>query len=268
MGADAPKDWFAHQRSRLDSWGIERSVDIHCHCLPGLDDGPETLADALDLCRALAADGITTVIASPHQLGRYDGINTATRIRDTLARLQEELRSAAIPLELALGADVRIDERVMRLIDRGEVLTVGPAGRHLLLELPHSHFVDPLSTITALTDRGVQTIMTHPERHRYLAGSAQRLAAWIEAGAALQITAGSLIGEFGALAAQEAWRMVDAGMVSLVASDAHDATRPPRMSMALEILAQRVSREFARAVCLENPLRVFEGTPVAACPPA
>jgi len=267
MGVEAPRKWSPPQQSRLDGWGVERSVDVHCHCLPGLDDGPATLEDSLDLCRALVADGLTTVIASPHQLGQYDGANTGGRIREALDGLQAELAALGIPLELVAGADVRIDERLLRLIESGEVLTAGPVGRHILLELPHTMFVDPLPTIVALNERGIQTIMTHPERHRYLAGSTRRLEAWIEAGAALQITAGSLLGEFGPLAEQEAWRMIEAGMVSLVASDAHDAARPPRMTMALQILTEQVGREFAGAVCLENPLQVFHGAPVAACRP-
>jgi protein-tyrosine phosphatase len=267
MGADASVDWSPSQRARLADWDVEQSVDVHCHCLPGVDDGPETLKDSLALCRALVADGVTTVFATPHQLGRYDGINTAASIRQALAELQAELSAANIPLVLVPGADVRIDERLVRLVESGDVLTAGPLGRHLLLELPHGLFVDPLPAIAALQERGIQTIMTHPERHRYLAGSTRRLESWVAAGAAIQITAGSLVGEFGALAEQEAWRMVDAGMVSLVASDAHDARRPPRLSIALEALAEEVGREYARTVCLENPLQVLRGTPVAACRP-
>ena len=257
--------WSPAQRARLDEWNIERSVDVHCHCLPGLDDGPATLEDSLSLCQALVDDGVTTVIASPHQLGRYDGVNTAAVIREALAELQAALEEQVIPLELAAGADVRIDERLSRLVEAGEVLAAGPASRHLLLELPHGLFVDPLGAIATLAERGIQTIMTHPERHRYLAGSTQRLAHWIDAGAALQITAGSLLGDFGPTAEQEGWRMLRAGMVSLIATDAHG--RPPLMTEALEVVSAQLGREFAAAVCLENPLRVYRGERIGACRP-
>jgi protein-tyrosine phosphatase len=259
--------WSPAQRARLDEWNIERSVDVHCHCLPGLDDGPAELEDSLALCQALVEDGVTTVIASPHQLGRYDGVNTAAVIREALAELQAALDENAIPLELTSGADVRIDERLFRLVEAGEVLPAGPASRHLLLELPHDLFVDPLGAIEALAQRGVQTIMTHPERHRYLAGSTQRLGSWIDAGAALQITAGSLLGDFGPVAEQEGWRMLRAGMVSLIATDAHDESRPPLMTAALDVVSQQLGRQFAAAVCLENPLRVYRGQRVEACRP-
>jgi protein-tyrosine phosphatase len=125
-----------------------------------------------------------------------------------------------------------------------------------------------LGAIVALVERGVQPLMTHPERHRYLANSVERLQTWNEAGAALQITAGSLLGDFGSLARQEAWRLVHAGLVSLVATDAHDALRrPPRLTAAIEALADEIGAEGAQAMGVENPLRVFEGERVRSVVP-
>lgn len=267
MAADRQFEWSPSQANRLTDWQVDRAVDIHCHCLPGMDDGPTTLEESLALCEALVADGVTTVFATPHQLGRFDGVNTAARVHERREQLQAELDRAQIPLELCPGADVRIDERLLRLVEQGEAIAAGPEAKHLLLELPHGQFIDPLSAIKSLSERSIQVIMTHPERHRYLANSTQRLQSWIAVGAAIQITAGSLLGDFGSLAEQEAWRMVDAGMVSLIASDAHDRTRPPRMTEALKALADDVGRDFARTVCLVNPLKVYSGMFVDACQP-
>jgi protein-tyrosine phosphatase len=256
--------WSPPQQARLDQWGVSRCVDVHCHCLPGIDDGPESLDDALDLCEALVADGITTVVASPHQLGVYDGYNAAAEVRAAVAELAAELETCDIPLEILPGADVRVDERLVRLIEADNVLTVADRRRHVLLELPHQVFVDPLPAIAALAASGVQTIMTHPERHRYLAGAVDRIAAWVEAGAVLQITAGSLLGDFGPLANQEAWRLIHAGLVSLVATDAHDSQRrPPRLTAALALIDRELGADAARAMCLDNPLRILRGETIA-----
>lgn len=252
--------WSPTQQARLAEWGVPRCVDVHCHCLPGVDDGPATMDDALDLCDALVADGVTTVIATPHQLGGYDRSNTAATIRAAVQALSAELAAQKIPLELAPGADVRVDERLPQLLASDVVVTAADAGKHVLLELPHELFVDPMPAIVALSQRGLQTIMTHPERHRYLSQMPDRIVSWIDAGAVLQITAGSLLGEFGARANDQAWRLVHAGLVSLVATDAHDAQRrPPCFTQALAALSQELGRDATRLMCLENPWRVAQG---------
>jgi protein-tyrosine phosphatase len=255
--------WLPKQLQRLEAFGTPRTVDIHCHCLPGLDDGPKTVADAVKLCRSLAEDGITTVVATPHQLGRYDRENAAPRIRQSIADLTAVLADEQIPLDLLPGGDIRIDERLERFLDSGEIATVADAGRYLLLELPHELFVDPVAEIEMFSQRGLQAIMTHPERYRYLQGSITRPQEWVDAGAALQITAGSLGGDFGQHAYDHAWQLIRAGLVALVATDAHDAVkRPPRFTAAIELLTQQVGHEATRTIAVDNPLRVIEGAPL------
>src|SRR5687768_4478553 len=99
----------ALQLARLRKYNVARSVDMHCHCLAGLDDGPPTGADSLALCRLLVRDGFTDVIATPHQLGRYDGFNWASEVRGGVAHLQKALDRDRIPLRVHPGAEVRID---------------------------------------------------------------------------------------------------------------------------------------------------------------
>src|SRR5215475_13968790 len=104
----------AIQQSRLDRFGVSQCVDIHCHALPGIDDGPRSLDESLVLCRSLMRDGITTVIATPHQLGRYDGQNRAKDVRERVEALQEVLDEKSIPLKILSGGEVRIDERITK----------------------------------------------------------------------------------------------------------------------------------------------------------
>ncbi|MCD6388095.1 MAG: tyrosine protein phosphatase, partial [Desulfobulbaceae bacterium] len=172
-------------------------IDIHCHCLPGLDDGPVNSPEALNLCRALVEEGIKTVVATPHQLGRFDGRNKAAQVRTAVDEWTGQLQEAGIPLTVLPGADVRVDERMLRLLQDDTVLTLADRGKYLLLELPHEAFIDIEPLIRQLADRRISVIISHPERHPVLAARPEIIAKWADLGTSVQITAGSLLGQFG-----------------------------------------------------------------------
>jgi protein-tyrosine phosphatase len=242
------------QRSRLERFAVGQAVDLHCHCLPCVDDGPGTMVEALQLCRALAEDGITVAIATPHQLGRYAGRNGAPAVREGVAALNRSLMVEGIPLRVFPGGDVRVDERIARLLHDDHVLSLADRGVYVLLELPHDTFIDPATLITHLVKLGRRPIMSHPERHRHLTANPHLIEPWLKAGVELQITSGSLVGDFGGTALRAAWYWLETGAAALVASDAHDVTdRPPRMSKAIELIAHRLGEDVARRVCGENP---------------
>lgn len=243
------------QRDRLAQFATDQCVDMHCHCLPGLDDGPPTMADALQLCRAIVADGVTTVFATVHQLGAYGRSNDGRRIRAAVDRLQTEIDARDIPLRVIPGAEVRIDEQIPELLRTGEVLTL--AGSHLLLELPDNDYVEAVGLIHTLNAMGVRTIIAHPERLGAVKSRPQLVWRWLDAGALLQVTAASLSGQFGARAEQLAWDLASSGLAALVAADAHGARhRVPRLSQAIELLSRRCGLAVARRLCVENPGRL------------
>ena len=249
------------QRLRLEWFGAKQSVDVHCHCLPGLDDGPKTLPEAIALCRALVADGITTAIATPHQLGRYDLRNGGSEVREAVRQLRDALAREGVPLSVVPGADVRVDERLPALLEAGHVLTLGDTGKYVLLELPHETYIDPLQLIRLLVARGVRPIVSHPERHEHVSKRPQLVVPWLKHGALLQVTAGSVIGDFGTTAERCAWELLVSAAVAFVASDAHGAVkRPPRMTAAIDLIGRRLGKATAGRLCVENPARVLGGT--------
>ena len=237
-----------------------RFTDIHCHCLPGLDDGPANMAESIDLCRALVYDGVSRVVATPHQLGRFDGCYDGRIVREAVDRLNRELSQEGIALDVLPGADVRIDERIPQMLESGQVLTVADAGRYLLLELPHGVFLDPQVLLARLNRIGVTVVVTHPERHGFLAAHPSYVNRWLEDRPCLQITAGSFLGEFGRAAQQAARAFLQMDLPVLVATDAHDVrNRPPRMTAAHRWLAKRLGSAAADLLCAENPRRAVAG---------
>lgn len=245
------------QAARLRRYDIEHAVDVHCHCLPGLDDGPGTMDQALALCGALVADGITAVVATPHQLGRYEGASDGQTIRDSVQQLRDQLSQLGIPLDIAAGAVVRLDERLPQLLASDQVLALPDGGDHLLLELPRSIYIEPAPLIRAMYVRGMSVIVCEPERNGHAVRHPERVARWISEGAQVQLNAGSLCGDYGHAAEQAAWNWLSTGLAALVATGAHGRDyRPPRMSQAIRLIEQRLGEEAARTVCLENPLRV------------
>jgi protein-tyrosine phosphatase len=238
-------------------------VDIHCHCLAGVDDGPDTEGQSLALCQALAEDGIGRVIATPHQLGRFSDCNQPVEIRDAVSSLNRELRRHRIALSVVVGGDVRVDERLCAMLDADSILTLADGGRYLLLELPHEILIDIEPLLVDLSYRGIEAILSHPERHLVLARQPAILLHWLEHSVHLQVTAGSLLGEFGPLAERTAWQLLTRGWASLVATDAHGLhRRRPCMRTAFERIRLRLGERTARLVCIENPTRVLDGRPL------
>ena len=235
-------------------------IDIHCHCLPGVDDGPGTITEALELCTALVDDGMSVVIATPHQLGRFGKFNKAPHIRQAVFELNEELKNSSIQLTVVPGADIRVDERICQLLKTDEILTLADGGKYVLLELPSEVFIDIEPMLIELAGMGIVAVISHPERHFVLAKHPNVLLKWRRHSAHLQLTAGSLLGEFGMLAQAAAWRFLNLGLASLIATDAHNQNiRRPRMKAAFERIACKLGKDIARLVCIENPRNILEG---------
>lgn len=239
-------------------------TDIHCHVVPGIDDGARDLEEALAMAAAASRDGARKVIATPHQLGGNAHV-TAAAIRDAVESLNEVIAEAGISLEVLPGADVRIEPELPALLRRGEVLTLADRGKHVLLELPHEVYFPLDALLAALSKQGLIGILSHPERNRGMQARPETVAEVVRAGGLIQITAGSLTGGFGGTAKKMAEWCVRKRLVHFVASDAHDTSRRPfGLSAAREVVATLADAAMADRVVCENPARVAEGVEVVA----
>ncbi len=256
---------MGHKNNNLNTNGDTKRkqagfVDIHCHCLPGLDDGPATLADAIALCAALADDGIRCVVASPHQLGRFDGRNGPAIVRDAVLGLNTQIRKSGIELDLLPGAEVRVDERVCKLLDEDNILTLADGGRYILLELPNETFIDIAPLLQELVSLKIIPIISHAERYDTLSSQPKIVSKWLDIGAHLQVTACSLTGHLGPQAQKAGWSFLASGYVSVIASDAHNMSqRPPMMTDAFDKISLKLGDDAARLLTIENPSRMING---------
>lgn len=240
----------------------EPFVDIHCHLLPGLDDGAATLDDALAMAQMAVEDGIGTIVATPHQLGNHAN-NSGATIRQTAARFQAVLESRRIPLRVLPGADVRIEPELVRKIRVGDVVTLADRRKHVLLELPHEVYL-PLDRLLAELHAAQLTgILSHPERNHGILMQPGVLRPLVERGCLLQITAGSLTGTFGAQSQRLSESLIEQGLVHFVSTDAHGLrSRSPRLAQAFERVAELAGHETAIDLCCHNPARVAAGQTV------
>lgn len=231
-------------------------VDIHCHILAGVDDGPDRLEISQQMAEAAIAEGVTHVVATPHanDMFRFDPELIRQR-RDELQALIGER------LQLVTGCDFHMSyDNLLAAHQEPARFTINQKN-YLLVEF--ADFAIPPAMDKALKEllaTGVRPIITHPERNPILVSSPARLMQWVRDGCYAQVTASSLLGRFGprAQAAAEAW--LDEGAVHFVASDAHNVTsRPLQLRPAYDAVAQRKGEAVARALFRENPLAAIDG---------
>lgn len=244
---------------RRPSQGLE-VYDIHCHLLPCVDDGPRSLKEAIELARGLVEDGVTHAVATPHVFpGQWD--NRRSTVERDCARLRNALAHAGVDLELGWAGEVRLTAESLELLDRDEVPWLGTfkGYRTMLLEMPDGQV--PLGAarfVDELLARRVRPVLVHPERNKAIMERPSRLQEFVDQGCCVQVTAGSVVGQFGARAQVTAQYLIEQGWVSALASDAHNLQgRRPRMRDARDwvaasfgdALAQRLTSSGPAALC-------------------
>ncbi len=197
-------------------------VDIHCHILPGVDDGAQTLEASLEMARVAVSEGITHILCTPHHNnGVY--LNPKNEVIVKVADLQDELDKAEIPLTLFEGQEVRLSPDLLRRISQNEILFTDLEDTYILIEFPSMEV--PMYAHRALFElctNGYTPIIVHPERNAQLMKNPNLMIPFIEMGCLAQVTCGSYIGQFGKEIQKVAKAMIEHNLVHMLASDAHN----------------------------------------------
>jgi protein-tyrosine phosphatase len=235
-------------------------IDIHCHILPGLDDGPKNLEQSLAMCRMAAADGIRTIVATPHfkpgsiQASSYDVYAKIAELKAALAR--EGIMVAVLP-----GADVAVTPELAAYLKAESYLTINGSKRYFLAELPHDTVPPGWDAfLLSFTTAGLIPILTHPERNPWFAKHAEALFEYVIRGGMVQITAACVTGSCGEYSREFSIRLLRHNLVHAIATDAHDCElRQPVLSAAYKATAEVIGEERAGALVKTIPQAIIEG---------
>lgn len=233
-------------------------IDLHCHILPGLDDGPDNLDGAVKIAKAAVKEGVKTIVATPHC---YNGVfcSTANLIDEGCRRLNEELVARKVPLHVLPGSEIRITNETVQLWEENKLVGINGNRHILLLELPNLFILEGINLlIRRLVDKGIQPIIAHPERNPVVLKQPEVVDSLIYHGALMQITAGSLMGDFGRYSEDCAERMCLADQVAIVASDVHPG-RKSRLKVAHKRLARLLGTSETKRICRDLPDKLVFG---------
>ncbi|MEA3414602.1 MAG: CpsB/CapC family capsule biosynthesis tyrosine phosphatase [Thermodesulfobacteriota bacterium] len=240
---------------------------MHFHILPGLDDGPDDIAESVRMCRIAADDGIHTIVATPHML---KGIYNFSK-KDVLKKV-EELNSAIkaknVPLTIFPGAEVVIVTRIfLYLIHKGDLLTMNNCGSHVILELTDYFPKEQIENfIKNLIENDMIPIISHPERNITIQKNITILSRFVKAGALSQITAMSITGDFGTRAQKISKEILKSGLAHVIATDAHSSTwRPPILSNGVRAAKEIIGEDKAVKMVTETPRLIIQRRALPVC---
>ncbi|WP_078556033.1 tyrosine-protein phosphatase [Bacillus alkalicellulosilyticus] len=205
-------------------------IDIHCHILPGLDDGPKNENQSIEMAKAAVTEGITSIIATPHH--RHPSFsNEGCTIKDTTELFNQRLKQENIELTILPGQEVRMVGDIAQGLETKELLTLADGNKYLFLELPSSHVPRYAANIIYQTQlSGITPIIVHPERNKELIEKPEVIYDFVKNGALTQLTASSITGHFGKNIKKFSEQIIESNLTHFIASDAHNIeSRPFRL---------------------------------------
>lgn len=238
-------------------------IDLHCHILPGIDDGPATIEDSVALARAAAEAGTRTMVATSHVSWEYP--NTAATIAALVDDVNERFAREQVPIEVRPGAELAMT-RVGDLSDEALLAYGLGGGPWLLVECPLTPAASGFDAmIYQLQSRGHRLVLAHPERSPAFHRNIDALAELADNGVLTSVTAGALVGRFGSTVRRFALQLAERGLIHNVASDAHDAVRRhPGMRAEIEAAGLGTHMQWLTS---ELPAAVLAGAPLPERPP-
>jgi len=235
-------------------------VDLHCHILPGLDDGSPDMAVSLAMARLAAADGVSDTVATPHLFRGASNLTDFGQLAKKIKEFQTELDREAIPLAIHSGVEIRFSHNLLEEIRKHRRNLVLAGSSYMFVEFPFDYVYGGVKDVFfQVMSEGLIPIVTHPERISTFMNHPERLFELVEMGALVQANAGSILGHYGSQIRDTAMLLLRLNLVHIIASDGHNTeSRPPVLSPARRAAEPVVGPEAAAAMVRDNPRAVIE----------
>lgn len=238
---------------------VTRVIDIHCHILPNIDDGPDNIELSLAMARKAVEEGITHIIATPHHRnGQFDNVKADILIE--VQKLNERLKQENIPVTILPGQETRINGEMLADYENSNILTLNDTNRYVFVEFPPNDVPAYTSHLLfELKMKGLIPVIVHPERNRAFIEKPNRLYRLIKDGSLSQVTAASIVGMFGKKIQKFSLELIEHSLVHFIASDAHNVTS---RSFHMRKAFQEISKEFGFDVADEfqtNAIQLMNG---------
>lgn len=242
-------------------------IDLHCHILPGIDDGAKTSEDTLKMLKSAISEGITAITASPHHNPEYN--NERLGILEKVKEVEKIIQTHQLPIQILPGQEVRIYGDLLKDYEKRKLVTSADSSRYMLVEFPSNHVPRYAEKVFyEMMLQGLQPILVHPERNAGIIDNPDLLYNFINQGVLSQITASSVTGHFGKKIQKLTFQIVENNLTHFIASDAHNInTRAFKMKEAFEIISEDYGYELAKYY-RDNADKVVENEMIYPEPPS
>lgn len=241
--------------------------DLHLHLIPNVDDGPQSDEESIELARVIVSSGVTEVAVTPHfNAWNPEMLSSKAEVDERVAALRSTLTEADVSLVVHSGAEHFLTPDLLELVRAGDAPTLGP-GPYILVELPFDSrplYADDV--LYQLQLAGLDPVLAHPERYSWVQTDPGAVEPLVARGVVLQLTAGSLAGQYGGRIKRTAEQLLSRGHYSLVGSDLHRPGQPRLLSDMARSVMEFAGIDVARVLFQENAGRVLRGEPLLSVP--
>lgn len=235
-------------------------IDIHCHILPGIDDGARDMEESLAMARLAVDSGVTGIVTTPHFLGVSSSLELMPELLWKLDQFRKAAAARGLELDIYPGAEILCIRETVRLAEQGRLPTLSHSS-YILTEFRFDESWEMMDdTLASLRSCGYAPVIAHPERYGAIQHDFRRIRRWFERGYVIQLNKGSILGAFGSRVRDTAWNMLQDGTVHVIATDAHWATRrTPDVTAVRDWCMDKLGSSYTKILLEENPRRIVHG---------